>query len=218
MVLEVPTAVGGSSVSWDYCLRGLLGEDTGAVDTVSCSQLWSKCSKCEIDLPEIRSYTVHLGRKGGVWDLRAYHSNPLLCFFLSWKTTNGWEKKAFWLQIGCRLGLLHHPMTSVGGLRKTQSGTRLLRNYSCQQRRKLFFRRLTAKASAYYVPGKPEAVHSSPWLSFILDKCTLHNFCAEFCFILHLLFRSTTTKKLPQSSPKLQGRWRDGRVDVSQAL
>lgn len=59
----------------------------------------------------------------------------------------------------CKLGLLHHPMT-LAGLRKTESGTRLLRKLQLPAMWETLHGRTAAKASAYDVPGKPGAVHS----------------------------------------------------------
>lgn len=59
----------------------------------------------------------------------------------------------------CNLGLLHHPMT-LAGLRKTESGTRLLRKLQLPAVWGTLDGRTPGKASAYDVPGKPGAVHS----------------------------------------------------------
>ena len=100
----------------------------------------------------------------------------------------------------CKLGLLHHPMTSVAGFRKTQSGTRFLRKVQLPATQETFLGRITAEA--YHVPGKPGAVQFWSWLSSILDKCALRPPCADLRFVLHLLFRNTATKKLPQFTPE----------------
>lgn len=94
-------------------------------------------------------------------------------------------------------GVATPPMTLVAGLRKTKSGTRLLRKLQLSAMQETFLRRITAKASAYHVPGKPGAMHTWPLVSSVLDKCTLQLSCAELCLILHLLFRSTAAENPP---------------------
>lgn len=78
----------------------------------------------------------------------------LLYAFLSLLENYKWsgEKK-----VVCKLGLLHRPMT-LAGLRKTESGTRVLRKLQLMAMWETFHGRTTAKA--YNVPGKPGAVHS----------------------------------------------------------
>ena len=88
-----------------------------------------------------------------------------------------------------------HDLTSR--FKENTEGNKASEETSCQQGVKLFSEELQPKPQptmSLESQGPCDPGLGSP---SILDKCTLQPSCAELCFILHLLFRSTTTKKLP---------------------
>lgn len=115
-----------------------------------------------------------------------------MCFFLSWKTANGQEKKG---------GM------QTGAAASSHDFSRFKEN---RERNKASEETAAASNVGNFMEElqpKPQLTMSLesqglctlylPWLFSILDKCTLHPSSAELHFALHLLFRSTATKKLP---------------------
>lgn len=136
-------------------------------------------------------------------------------FFLSWKTTDGQEKKAG-MQSGAAAS--SHDFSRFKENREWNKASEetaaasSVGNFRWKNSRQSLSLRCPwkARSCALYLP----------WLFSILDKYTLQPSSAELPFVLHLLFRSTATKKNHPSSPRrqLQGSagWSDGLVNVCQ--
>lgn len=134
--------------------------------------------------------------------MRAYHSNPLLCFLISWKTTSGQEKKAFWLQSGTAasshdLSSKFKENTEWNKASEETTAASNTENFS-------FGRQLKPQPTTSLESQRlctPHPGFPSPWIN---APCII----SVQRFASSLLFRSTTTKNClsPPQSCKAGGR------------
>lgn len=102
----VTTVLGGSSVDWGYCLRGGYQGKTQGLVTVcpAHSAVGPSVQNTRQTSEKIKSYVIYLEKRARViclWDLTSYCFSFYMRFFLSWKTTNGQEKKRWYANWGC---------------------------------------------------------------------------------------------------------------------